>query len=507
MTYTKKGPFTDNSATPPINSAFLNGLETNNALLDQTLIGTATPEMFIASATKDGSGNVTDWAPAINAAITAGYKQIELAARYYTCQTPIRIPSNSGTKIRSKAGLKGSVLDFYLPAGNDANAAVDVLGQVTGTGYNYAGFTMQDVHIKGNNSVAHGIRMQDLSYPYIENVAVEGFRGAGLLLDVVMDGYINITVQDCGRTSGDYTLLADRGNNAKTLYAPVHLMSHRPTEDHCNMLRITGDMEQNKVSPYVWINDAGAIGLWFDKIHGETRNNGDFGNFDFLLSDGADFEATGMNLAGTLRNAFLLNGYGNVRISGGRSIGNIVCTDLNKNGKLTITNAVVGNVTMSAWAGQHSILDCTVGDISINYPGGGPFFIRNSFVGNISITNAGAGVRSVMVDHVYATTLNAPVSAQNVFVRNSEFTGSVTMASPNSRLENTSVGGTLAVDGAVVSYIPRQGMLYQTAPPQFGFWNTGDKTWNSSPASGQPIGWVCTAGGSPGTWKAFGTIS
>jgi len=46
-----------------------------------------------------------------------------------------------------------------------------------------------------------------------------------------------------------------------------------------------------------------------------------------------------------------------------------------------------------------------------------------------------------------------------------------------------------------------------TAIPTAGTWSTGDRVFNTTPSSGGFIGWVCTAGGTPGTWKTFGAIS
>lgn len=46
-----------------------------------------------------------------------------------------------------------------------------------------------------------------------------------------------------------------------------------------------------------------------------------------------------------------------------------------------------------------------------------------------------------------------------------------------------------------------------TAAPASGTYEQGRRVYNATPATGQPIGWVCTVAGSPGTWKAFGTIS
>jgi hypothetical protein len=42
--------------------------------------------------------------------------------------------------------------------------------------------------------------------------------------------------------------------------------------------------------------------------------------------------------------------------------------------------------------------------------------------------------------------------------------------------------------------------------PMDGNWQRGAILFNSSPARGSPIGWVCTASGAPGTWNPFGTI-
>lgn len=45
-----------------------------------------------------------------------------------------------------------------------------------------------------------------------------------------------------------------------------------------------------------------------------------------------------------------------------------------------------------------------------------------------------------------------------------------------------------------------------TAAPTTGTWDGGNIVWNEAPASGGKIGWVCVEGGSPGVWKAFGSI-
>lgn len=48
---------------------------------------------------------------------------------------------------------------------------------------------------------------------------------------------------------------------------------------------------------------------------------------------------------------------------------------------------------------------------------------------------------------------------------------------------------------------------YGAAEPTTGTYAQGDIVFNNAPTSGGYVGWVCTAGGTPGTWKTFGLIS
>ena len=50
------------------------------------------------------------------------------------------------------------------------------------------------------------------------------------------------------------------------------------------------------------------------------------------------------------------------------------------------------------------------------------------------------------------------------------------------------------------------GILRQAAAPASGAWSVGDLVYNSAPALGSPVGWVCTTAGSPGTWRGFGVV-
>lgn len=61
----------------------------------------------------------------------------------------------------------------------------------------------------------------------------------------------------------------------------------------------------------------------------------------------------------------------------------------------------------------------------------------------------------------------------------------------------------------LASYVPFRLQSPQQAPaaPTTGTWVVRDVVWHSSPTPGGNVGWVCTTAGTPGTWKAFGTIA
>ena len=46
-----------------------------------------------------------------------------------------------------------------------------------------------------------------------------------------------------------------------------------------------------------------------------------------------------------------------------------------------------------------------------------------------------------------------------------------------------------------------------TAAPTTGTWAQSDIVWNTAAASGGPPGWMCTAAGTPGTWKAMANFA
>jgi hypothetical protein len=72
--------------------------------------------------------------------------------------------------------------------------------------------------------------------------------------------------------------------------------------------------------------------------------------------------------------------------------------------------------------------------------------------------------------------------------------------------------GAITYTGAGVTTLQEAGnswngsVKFGTAAPTSGTYVRGDLLYHAAPAPGGCIGWVCTAAGTPGTWKAFGAI-
>lgn len=65
--------------------------------------------------------------------------------------------------------------------------------------------------------------------------------------------------------------------------------------------------------------------------------------------------------------------------------------------------------------------------------------------------------------------------------------------------------------GTPKHYKLRAGSIFRdshaAAAPVSGTYVVGDTVWNTAPAAAGYMGWVCTTGGTPGTWKGFGVIA
>ena len=453
----------------------------------------------IASVTEFGARNngTSDCTAAFNAALASPARLIVVPPGFYRITAPLTIPCNSGKWILGLGGAKAVALTVAIPAGNASRAAIEYKHDATRQP-NFAGCVLQNLHVIGNNSACHGVYLQEVSYPLLENVLIEGFDGAGLLIDKCQDGsFNNVALVDCGRTSGDPS------RNADTEYAPLHLVS-TVANDHCNMLRFRDcQIENNRVSPYVWINDAAPIGIWFDRIHAENADA--TVQRDFLRSQGGDCYFSGIAAVG-FRQGFILEGYGNNTFSDCRDVISVLGPK-NVTGSIRMSNVHCGPLSWTSLGGRSYFTNCTIGDVSLSWPARGPSVFTACSLGDVRIDHAGAPHSGVRFFNCEMTGYSTDSHARDQWLVDCIVNGDVRASAMQSRLENNDIRGFVVANKTDSSYIPTVKTIHDTAPPTAGSWQQGDKVWHSAPEPDGCVGWVCVVGGTPGAWKEFGRIS
>lgn len=109
--------------------------------------------------------------------------------------------------------------------------------------------------------------------------------------------------------------------------------------------------------------------------------------------------------------------------------------------------------------------------------------------------NSGPGLRTLDVSNV----LLYPANMQFVVPSTANSIGAETAWVGEYR---TSIGSAITA-GAITNVRQNMGGSLVTsvsAAPTTGTWPIGAVVFNSAPTSGQPMGWMCSAGGTPGTW-------
>jgi hypothetical protein len=448
----------------------------------------------IASVTEFGAvSGGPDCTAAFNAALNSPSSCIVVPEGNYLITGPLVIPHNTGKWILGLGGAKAVQLSVFM---NDpTRAVIEYTAPVPGDP-NHRGCVLQNLHLIGNGSDCHGVYLQQVSYPLLENVLIEGFDGAALLLDKCQDGsFNNVALVDCGRTHGNPSV------NADTDYSALHMISTIPGDNN-NMLRFNDcQIENNRVSPYVTVHGTGAIGLWFDRIHAENAT----GQVrDFLRTTGGDIHFSGMALTPTFRQGFLFEGGGNITFSDCRQIISVV-GPANVDGYIRMSNVWCGGpLSWTALHGNSFFVNCTIGNVTISYPAGGPTIFTACSLGNVSVDNNGFGDSGVRFFNCVMTGYTTAVTATDQWLVDCIVNGNLTAAAVSSRVENNQVTGTKTPNIVESSYIPYVKTIYAAAAPTGGAWSVGDKVWNSAPPLKGPVGWVCTAAGSPATWTPFG---
>lgn len=459
----------------------IDGLNSQMADIANKVKGITTLDEYTDYAIKDSNGNITDWAPAFQKAIDDGYTNFELTRGWYMIRQPIIFKYNSGPRLVSRSALKQTVFNVFMPEGYEDRAVLEYKHDDTGNP-NYSGIEIKGMHLIGNDSTCHGIFLQDVAY-YDLDCMIEGFKGAGLLLDKCQDSSAKLVIQNCGRTSGDYSSLTDRADNSKTLYAPLHFIS-TVSGDHCNMLRFNDcQIEQNKVSPYVWIHDAGAIGITFKSPHIETRNREDFNNFDFLVSDGADIEFLDCNVSVSMRNGVVINGGGNYNFTGGRNIKSIICTHPGITIRLMVTNIHADIVTLLGQGGSHKFTNSFINTLNISYHGNGMANFIGVEINTLTLDHSGVNPHKINFIYCGIKSITSDVNASNIEYFKCLITGVINSLSVATDFIKCDLSAATIESMSVISgcsFIPHNNIVYVDTVPIYGGWRKGDKIVNTS---------------------------
>jgi hypothetical protein len=119
---------------------------------------------------------------------------------------------------------------------------------------------------------------------------------------------------------------------------------------------------------------------------------------------------------------------------------------------------------------------------------------------------------NLVLNGVVSTTGSALPTAKSNVANPPAIPANMALSAPEA---NTIIGGETDIVAVLTQMFAITGLSlatlrqvsYGTAAPSTGAHNTGDALYLTNPAPGGFVGYVCTAGGTPGTWKAFGLIS
>jgi Pectate lyase superfamily protein len=134
-------------------------------------------------------------------------------------------------------------------------------------------------------------------------------------------------------------------------------------------------------------------------------------------------------------------------------------------------------------------------------------YINDNVVDGVSfeLTDNSVGLRSTATNFVSTANL-ASAKTFNIFVRGNNGYRNDTNGQYLLRM---SAGTNATLDERTLEswsvnffYTARRAAI-----PTTGTWRQGDIVWNTAPAAGGAPGWVCTTGGTPGTWKAMANLA
>lgn len=275
MPYTKKGPFTDGSATPPLNAAFVNGVEA-------ALFGAATPYFSPTPSGSDDTVALNAW----TATLGAGKIGVLQPGSYSTTGT-VNVPA--GARITGY----GATITANQP-GNNFNVIT-----ITGSDVHLAGFTITTdwTRISTTGVYATGVDGAEVRDLHIYQIAGKGiwldhatnFSITNCALENTLAQAINLDFCTYGRIHGNRINTAQHGIQYWGGDSGTSDYNLGPKTGH---LTITGNIVRNgntdgttAVSAGIW----GSLGQWITIVGNVVENWNDFcidleGTYDSVVS-------------------------------------------------------------------------------------------------------------------------------------------------------------------------------------------------------------------------------
>lgn len=299
---------------------------------------------------------------------------------WYSLRAPMTIARGSCLGLRGTAGPKATNI-IYEPTPEDRSADRYMFDVDPGEELR-SGFVMENLHLLGTRDQEMScLRVRNSGQVRLINLDISRFRGHGLAIDKMQDSVVeHVSVQDCGRSTGDGTV------NAETTHAPLEIYS-TIKNDGPNMVRFLNcEIEQNYVSPFIRIRRG--IALMFAHMHSEIRNEKEFGSKDLFDIESADVSILDCNNS-RFRNGLVHRGYGVVQISGGRGIGNIRTEGTaGRSFSLLVSDTAVGGFDNSAGRGDRCSFSAVrfFGPVKVEAPDGQRAFTSCTFEKGFSCT-------------------------------------------------------------------------------------------------------------------------
>ena len=446
-----------------------------------------------------GNG-VADDTAAIQAAHNASYRV------YYpngTYNVTGNITIRTGTYIEgSGAGQTLISLSAAMVGAEDAVYKLLVTDFVNQQG----GLTVSNIFINGQNRFGHGFFLQNVRFPVFENVWIFNFDGSAIVYDYCEEGYADfLNINGCGRTSGDPNVTAN------TTYGQITFAKTASALGNNNFLRFNDCTVANgRCSGDFFVKTEFASRIYIENTQSEV-SGASVGNRDWLAANGrgAIFFVNGCDIDGyrtVFANAEYVELYAsNIRCAASTNF----LTAANGTASAKISNCIGSNITTTS-VGGYLIENSVFTNLTFNFIAG-KNIVNGVVATSLTIADVGAAANLIVCDSNFSgnftSTLNVaiPIRASNVIIG-----GNLSISSNSGIFVDTVTTGTAYVSPDNY-YQPTQYRTIQilsgTAAPTTGYYKVGSIVYNTAPTAGGTIGFVCTAEGSPGTWKTFGAIS